>query len=112
MKICFIADARSPITCNWIDYFIRRGHEVHVVSSYASTVNGLHAASTTELPIFSSRPRKAASTNGAPRNRLTKSASQNASTRSGSRNGAGVGPTVRRLLQEARVGRFSQTGIV
>ena len=112
MKICFIADARSPITRNWVDYFIDGGHEVHVVSSYASTVNGLHAASSTDVPIFFSRSRKAASANGAATNESTKSASQNESTKRGSKTGSGVGPTVRRLLQEARVGRLSQTGIV
>jgi glycosyltransferase involved in cell wall biosynthesis len=34
MKICFIADARSPIAENWIKYFISREHDVSVISSY------------------------------------------------------------------------------
>ncbi len=34
LKICFIADARSPIACNWIEFFIGRGHDVHVISTY------------------------------------------------------------------------------
>jgi glycosyltransferase involved in cell wall biosynthesis len=33
MKILFIVDAQSPIACNWISYFIRCGHEVHIISS-------------------------------------------------------------------------------
>lgn len=112
MKICFIADARSPITRNWIDYFIGTGHEVHVVSSYASTVNGLHAASATDLPIFFSRARKAASADGITTNKATKGSSQNESTKRGPKREQGVGSSIRRLLQEARVGRLSQTGIV
>ena len=34
MKICFVADARSPIAKNWITYFVQRGHDVHIISSY------------------------------------------------------------------------------
>ncbi len=34
MKLCFLADARSPIAQNWIRYLLRAGHEVHLVSSY------------------------------------------------------------------------------
>lgn len=34
MKILFVADGRSPITSGWIRYFIERGHEVHLASTY------------------------------------------------------------------------------
>lgn len=34
MRLLYIADARSPITLNWIRYFIDRGDEVHLVSSF------------------------------------------------------------------------------
>jgi glycosyltransferase involved in cell wall biosynthesis len=34
MRICFIADARSPIAENWIKYFVVRGHDVSVISTY------------------------------------------------------------------------------
>src|SRR5690554_685379 len=34
MKICFVADARSPIAQNWIRYFIDHNYEVSVISSY------------------------------------------------------------------------------
>jgi glycosyltransferase involved in cell wall biosynthesis len=34
MKICFIADARSPIAENWIRYFVSQGHDVSVISTY------------------------------------------------------------------------------
>lgn len=44
MKVLFIADARSPIARNWITYFIQRGHEVHVVSSYPISADTLPGA--------------------------------------------------------------------
>ncbi len=34
MKILYIADGRSPTALNWIDYFVRDGHEVHLVSTF------------------------------------------------------------------------------
>lgn len=33
MRICFIADVRSSIACDWITYFVGR-HEVHVLSTF------------------------------------------------------------------------------
>lgn len=34
MKIVYIADARSPIAQNWINYFVDNHHEVFVISTY------------------------------------------------------------------------------
>jgi glycosyltransferase involved in cell wall biosynthesis len=34
MKILFVADARSPISQNWIRYFVERGDEVHLASTF------------------------------------------------------------------------------
>jgi glycosyltransferase involved in cell wall biosynthesis len=34
MRILFYADGRSPITVNWLHHWIRRGDEVHLVSSF------------------------------------------------------------------------------
>lgn len=34
LKLLFVADGRSPIALNWIDYFIQQGHQVHLASSY------------------------------------------------------------------------------
>jgi glycosyltransferase involved in cell wall biosynthesis len=34
MKILFVADGRSPIFLNWVDYFIRSGAEVHLASTF------------------------------------------------------------------------------
>lgn len=33
MKICFIADAVNIQTQKWVNYFARKGHEVHLISS-------------------------------------------------------------------------------
>jgi len=44
LKICFIADARSPIACNWIEFFIERGHDVHVISTYPHSGETLKGA--------------------------------------------------------------------
>jgi glycosyltransferase involved in cell wall biosynthesis len=92
MKICFIADAGSPITRNWIDYFIQRGHQVHIISTYSSPRNGFGKASLSEFPIFFSRSLKPVHPSVA-------------STQNG-------GSRVSRMLSEARVGRLSQVGIV
>jgi len=51
MKLCFLADARSPIARNWISYFIERGHEVHVISSYPCSPDSLPVASLQEVPL-------------------------------------------------------------
>jgi glycosyltransferase involved in cell wall biosynthesis len=34
MRILFVADGRSPIALNWIKYFIEKGYQVHLASSY------------------------------------------------------------------------------
>ncbi|MBW8009671.1 MAG: glycosyltransferase family 4 protein [Chloroflexi bacterium] len=34
MRILYIADGRSPTAINWISYFIDRGDEIHLVSTY------------------------------------------------------------------------------
>lgn len=34
MKLLFIADGRSPIALNWIQYFVDQGYAVHLVSTY------------------------------------------------------------------------------
>jgi glycosyltransferase involved in cell wall biosynthesis len=38
MKILFVADARSPIAQNWIKYFVRRGDEVYLASTFQGDV--------------------------------------------------------------------------
>ena len=60
MRLLYIADARSPITLNWIRYFIERGDEVHLVSSFpCEPPAGLAGFQT--LPVaFSSAKRSSA----------------------------------------------------
>ena len=36
MRILFVVDARSPIAVNWIEYFIQKDYEVHIISTYPS----------------------------------------------------------------------------
>jgi glycosyltransferase involved in cell wall biosynthesis len=35
MRLLFVADGRSPIALNWIRYFVERGDEVYLASTYA-----------------------------------------------------------------------------
>ena len=39
MRLLFIADGRSPIAQNWIRYFAERDDEVHLVSTFACSVD-------------------------------------------------------------------------
>ena len=49
MQILYVADGRSPIALNWIKYFIDKGYQVHLVSSYPCEP-GLNLASLHILP--------------------------------------------------------------
>jgi len=51
VKLCLIADARSPIAQNWINFFCANGHEVHVLSSYPCEPDVLPRASLHVLPV-------------------------------------------------------------
>lgn len=55
MKIAYVADARSPIAQNWIRYFIERGHEVTVISTYPCETSVLPGAKIITVPIAFSR---------------------------------------------------------
>src|SRR5512145_288913 len=35
MRLLFVADGRSPIAQNWIRYFVERGDEVYLASTFA-----------------------------------------------------------------------------
>ena len=35
MRLLFVADGRSPIAVNWMRYFVERGDEVHLASTFA-----------------------------------------------------------------------------
>jgi glycosyltransferase involved in cell wall biosynthesis len=51
VKLCLIADGRSPIAQNWIRHLLRAGHEVHLVSSYPCDPTALPVASLQIAPI-------------------------------------------------------------
>ncbi len=36
MRLLFVADGRSPIAINWINYFLEEGDEVHLISTFPS----------------------------------------------------------------------------
>jgi glycosyltransferase involved in cell wall biosynthesis len=55
MKICFVADARSPIALNWIAHFIQPRFQVHVISTYPCSGGALPGAEVHQAPgAFSS----------------------------------------------------------
>lgn len=55
MNVCFIADFRSPIARNWIEYFVAANHTVHVISSRPVTAGCDGLASLHVVPLeFSS----------------------------------------------------------
>jgi glycosyltransferase involved in cell wall biosynthesis len=50
MRILFVVDGRSPISLNWIDYFLEQGDEVHLVSTFSCQPN-MHLASFHLVPV-------------------------------------------------------------
>ena len=61
MKILFVADGRSPIALNWIKYWTRHDHDVHLVSTYPGDVE-LPLARMDILPVAFSRTKSSGST--------------------------------------------------
>ena len=55
MRICFIADARSPIARNWIAHFIARPYEVQIISTYPCAADSFPGASMHHVPLAFSR---------------------------------------------------------
>lgn len=55
MKICFVADAHSPIAANWISYFQSREHEVSIISTYPCLPENFAGAKVYQVPIGFSR---------------------------------------------------------
>lgn len=71
MKIAYLTDARSPIALNWISHLVKRGHEVHVISSYPCSPEMLPDAQVYQFPFaFSGLSRvRHDGMIGSPRNR-------------------------------------------
>jgi glycosyltransferase involved in cell wall biosynthesis len=66
MKILFVADGRSPIALNWLRYFVERGDEVFLASTFTCNpdlkLNGLDIvpvafSGVKSAPIVSAQPR-------------------------------------------------------
>jgi glycosyltransferase involved in cell wall biosynthesis len=55
LRICFIADARSPIARNWIAHFIARRHEVQIISTYPCAADAFPGAQLHYIPLAFSR---------------------------------------------------------
>lgn len=55
MKVCFLADARSPIARNWINHFIEHKHNVHIISSYPCSQDEIPGAKLYQEPVALSR---------------------------------------------------------
>lgn len=55
MRLAFIADARSPIARNWINYFVTSEHGVHVISSYPCAADEWPGVQLHVVPIGLSR---------------------------------------------------------
>src|SRR5438128_9222393 len=55
MKILFVADARSPITRNWVGHFIARGDDVHIISSYPCAEDSIPGATIIIAPVALAR---------------------------------------------------------
>lgn len=88
MKVCFVADARSPIAANWISYFIRREYDVTIVSSYPCPPDKFAGARLHQLPIGFSKVSQATLVGEGG---SLKPASRLASVMSGLRSGALAG---------------------
>ena len=59
MRLLFIADGRSPIANNWINYFVERGDEVHLVSTF-DCIPEYELASFNFIPVAYSQVKKRA----------------------------------------------------
>jgi len=65
MRLWFVVDGRSPIALNWIAYFVERGDEVHLVSTFACNPQ-LSLASLHVLSVAFSGMRKPGEAHGPP----------------------------------------------
>jgi glycosyltransferase involved in cell wall biosynthesis len=61
MKLLFVADGRSPIALNWLEYFVARGDEVHLASTFACQP-ALKLASLEIIPVAFSGTKSAPGT--------------------------------------------------
>jgi glycosyltransferase involved in cell wall biosynthesis len=72
VRLLFVADGRSPIALNWIDYFLQQEVEVHLVSTFPCAADP-RLASFTFIPVAFSELKKTASPEGSTASRPTQS---------------------------------------
>ncbi len=63
MRLLFVADGRSPIALNWIDYFMDQGHEVHLASTFPCSSDE-RLASFSFVPVAFSRAKAVSGESG------------------------------------------------
>ncbi|HET6845456.1 MAG TPA: glycosyltransferase family 4 protein [Anaerolineales bacterium] len=65
MRILFVADGRSPIALNWIRYFVERGDDVFLASTFACSPDmALRELQITPVAFSGTRPQSIASQGG------------------------------------------------
>lgn len=69
MKILFVADGRSPTALNWMRYFVERGDEVHLASTFLCQPD-LKLSSLETVPVAFSGARSAMGSGSRPRGGL------------------------------------------
>src|SRR5262245_31758707 len=54
MRLCYLADPRSIHTRRWLDYFVQRGHEVHLLTAHTEFpfLDGVKVYPILALPPF------------------------------------------------------------
>jgi glycosyltransferase involved in cell wall biosynthesis len=72
VRLLFVADGRSPIALNWIDYFLQQDAEVHLVSTFPCAVDP-RLASFTFIPVAFSELKKPGSPAGGTASRPAQS---------------------------------------
>jgi len=71
MRLLYIVDGRSPIALNWIDYFLNKGFEVHIVSTYPCEFDQRFASSHFIPVAFSSYKKQTSNTGKRSQERKT-----------------------------------------
>jgi glycosyltransferase involved in cell wall biosynthesis len=66
MRLLFVADGRSPTALSWMQYFVDRGDEVHLASTFACQPN-LKLSSLEIVPVAFSGVKSGAETGSKPR---------------------------------------------
>jgi glycosyltransferase involved in cell wall biosynthesis len=69
MRLLFVADGRSPIALNWIQYFVERGDEVFLASTFACQP-ALQLSGLEIVPVAFSGVKSASQVSSKPRSRL------------------------------------------